>query len=116
LRELEPAYDDFHRAYALEKANPNVARELVGICMALGKGEEAVQLSREILEREPADPGLIANYALALLIAGNVQDSEAAVESSLKLDPDDQITHYLASLIASVRTGRTARPNRWPRL
>jgi hypothetical protein len=114
LRELEPAYDDFHRAYALEKANPNVGRELVGICIALGKGEEAVNISREILEREPTNPGLISNYALALLIAGNVQEAEAAVESSLKLKPDDPITQYLAKIIASVRTGRTARPNRWP--
>lgn len=114
LRELEPAYSDFHRAYALDKANPNVGRELVGICIALGRGEEAVHISREVLEKEPTNAGLISNYALALLIAGNVAEAEAAVESSLRLEPGDQITQGLAKLIASVRTGRAARPDRWP--
>jgi hypothetical protein len=115
LRELEPAYNDFRRAYALEKSNPDVGRELVGICMALGRGEEAVRISREILEKEPTDAGLVANYALALLIAGNVVEAEAAVETSRKLDPQDEITHHLAKLIAAIRTGRTTRPERWPR-
>jgi tetratricopeptide (TPR) repeat protein len=114
LRELEHAYNDFHRAYALEKANPGVGRELVGICIALGRGEEAVHISHEVLEKTPTDGGLISNYALALLIAGNVAEAAAAVEGSLKLDPDDQITQGLAKLIASVRTGQATRPDRWP--
>jgi hypothetical protein len=114
LRELAPAYNDFHRAYALEKTNPNVGRELVGVCIALGRGEEAVRISREVLEKEPTDGGLLSNYALALLIAGNIAEAEATVERSLKLAPEDQITHGLAKLIASVRTGRAARPDRWP--
>lgn len=59
--------------------------------------------------------GLISNYALALLIAGNVAEAEATVERSHKLDPDDQITQHLAHFIVSVRTGRAARPDRWPR-
>src|SRR2546428_1019185 len=114
LRELEAAYSDFHRAYALEKANPSVSRELAGICLALGRGEEAVHLCREVLQKAPTDAGLISNYALALLIADNITQAEAAVQNSLKLNPNDQITQTVAKLIASVRTGRAARPDRWP--
>jgi tetratricopeptide (TPR) repeat protein len=117
LRELEPAYDDFQRAYALEaleKVNPNVGRELVGICIALGRGEEAVRVSREVLDRNSTDAGMISNYALALLIAGNVSEAQAVVENSLRLDPSDELTQGLAKFIASVRTGRAARPDRWP--
>jgi hypothetical protein len=115
LRERDDAYHDFQRAYALEKTNPNVGRELAGICIALGRGEEAVRISREVLERESTDAGLISNYALALLIAGNVSEAEAVVEKSLKLDAADRSTQHLAKFIASVRSGRVARPDRWPR-
>jgi len=114
LRELEPAYDDFQRAYALEKVNPNVGRELVGICIALGRGEEAVRVSREVLARNSTDAAMISNYALALLIAGNVSEAQAVVENSLRLDPSDELTRGLAKFIASVRTGQAARPDRWP--
>jgi tetratricopeptide (TPR) repeat protein len=115
LRELEPAYDDFRRAYALEKTNPNVGRELACMCMALGKGEEAVQVSREVLEKNPSGADLMSNFALALLVAGDVSQAEAVVENSLKLDPTDKITRNLAKMITSVRAGQTARPDRWPR-
>ena len=114
LRELEPAYSAFQRAYALEKANPNVGRELACICMALGKGEEAARISREVVDRNPTDAGLTSNYALALLIAGKVPEAEAAVENSLRLDPESQITKNLAKLIASVQKGFAGRPDRWP--
>ena len=117
LRELEDAYDDFQGAYALEaleKVNPEIGRELAGICIALGRGEEAVRISREVLDRNPTNAGLTSNYALALLIAGNVSEAEAIVESSLKIDPSSRITQTLAKAIASVRTGQTARPDRWP--
>jgi Flp pilus assembly protein TadD len=50
-----------------------------GICMALGRGEEAVQISRDVLEKAPTDAGLLANYALALLVAGDVSQAETAV-------------------------------------
>jgi len=114
LRERDDAYRDFQRAYALEKTDPNVGRELAGICIALGRGEEAVRISREVLEKEPTDAGLISNYALALLIAGDVSEAEAVAEKSLKLDPADRSTQHLAKFIASVRSGRAARPDRWP--
>ena len=114
LRELEPAYAAFQCAYALEKSNPDVGRELACICMALGKGEEAVRVSREVLDRNPQDAGLMANYALALLIAGKVSEAEAAIQNSLNLNPEDRITQNLAKHIASVRTYRLAIPDRWP--
>jgi predicted Zn-dependent protease len=115
LRELGPAYNDFQHAYALENTNPDVGREFACICMSLGRGEEAVRISREVMNRAPTDAGLTANYALALLIAGYAEEAEVAVSHSLELDPQDRITQHLASLVASVRTGRTTRPDRWPR-
>ena len=114
VRELEPAYFAFERAYAIEKDNPDVGRELSGICMALGKGEEAVRISRELVDRNPQNAGLISNHALALLIAGNIHEAEIAVESARRLEPEDQITRSLAKGIAAVRTNQAPRPDRYP--
>lgn len=114
LHELEAAYTAFQRTYALERENPNVGRELAGICIALGKGEEAVRISREVMDRNPNDAGLASNHALALLIAGRVNEAEAAVEHAMSLEPEDPITRNLAKAINSVRANRMARPNRWP--
>src|SRR5215472_3009604 len=106
VRDLAAAYTAFQMAYALEKENANVGRELSGICMALGKGEEAVRISREVVNRNPQNAGLISNHALALLIEGNIQEAEIAVESALRLEPEDQTTRSLAKFIAAVRTNR----------
>jgi len=114
VRDLAAAYTAFQMAYALEKENANVGRELSGICMALGKGEEAVRISREVVNRNPQNAGLISNHALALLIEGNIQEAEIAVESALRLEPEDQTTRSLAKFIAAVRTNQAPRPNRYP--
>lgn len=114
LRQLGPAYTAFRRAYALEKENPSVGRELSGICIALGKGEEAVRISRELMDRNPKDVGLISNHALALLVAGRIEAAAAAVENALRLEPGDRITENLAKFITAVRTNQVAWPDRWP--
>jgi Flp pilus assembly protein TadD len=82
--------------------------------MALGKGEEAARVSREVMEKHPNNAGLISNHALALLIAGHVQEAEETVQSALQLEPENQITRNLAGLIAAVRNGRVPRPRRYP--
>lgn len=114
LHEVDAAYVDFQRAYAIEKNEEIVGRELVGICIALGKGDEAVRISREVLQKHPNDAGLISNYALALVIAGYLSEAETTVQNALQMDPNDQITQSLARWIASLCQNPLARPNRWP--
>ena len=58
LRDLPSAYMAFQSAYKLEKEQPDVGRELSSICMALGKGEEAARVSREVMEKHPNNAGL----------------------------------------------------------
>lgn len=114
LQELAPAYNDFRRAHVIEQTSPHSGRELAGVCIALGKGEEAVRVCRELMQKWPTDAGLISNYALALLIAGNVQEAEAEVQESLRLDSEDHVTSTLAKLISEVRASRLPIPDRWP--
>jgi hypothetical protein len=80
----------------------------------LGKGPEAVQVSRELLDKSPDDASLISNYALSLLISGNIPEVEVAVKHALRIDPSDRVTQTLAKFIASVKANRIARPDRWP--
>ena len=110
LRELEPAYTAFRRGYAFEKTK--VGHEFAYMCLARGKGDEAVQVYREMMERTPASAGLIADYALALLVADRLTEAESAVQDSLKLDPNNKMAQNLATAIASVRSGQIARPYR----
>jgi Flp pilus assembly protein TadD len=114
LRDLAASYKAFQEAYKLEKQQPDVARELSGICMALGKGEEAVRISREVVDRNPENAGLISNHALALLIAGLVQEAQTVAESALRLKPEDEITRNLVRYIKAVRANQARRPDRYP--
>jgi len=110
LRELEPAYSAFRRGYTVEKTK--VGHEFAYMCLALGKGDEAVQVYREMMERTPGSASLMADYALALLVADRLTEAESAAQDSLKLDPNNKMTQKLATGIASVRSGQIARPYR----
>jgi hypothetical protein len=110
LRELEPAYTAFRRAYALEKTQ--CGHEFAYMCLALDKGDEAVQVYREMMERTPGSASLMADYALALLVADRLTEAESAAQDSLKLDPNNKMTQKLATGIALVRSGQIARPYR----
>lgn len=111
-RNLE--YDALKRAYDFERRNPDVGRELCRTCIALGKGNEAIQISEHLLSLQPDDTGLIANYGLALLVTGRVNDAEIVVSRSLKINPTDNITINLRNLIQAVIDGRREAPSRWP--
>jgi tetratricopeptide (TPR) repeat protein len=110
LRELEPAYTDFRRAYALEKTR--AGHEFAYMCLALGKGDEAVQVYREMMERTPADARLIADYALALFVADRLSEAESAIQDSLKLEPENKMSQNLATGIAAASAGQIPRPFR----
>jgi hypothetical protein len=110
LRELEPAYTAFRRGYAFDKTK--VGHEFAYMCLALGKGDEAVQVYREMMDRTPDSARLTADYALALLVADRLAEAESAVHDSMKLDPNNKMAQNLATAIASVRSGQIARPYR----
>jgi ankyrin repeat protein len=114
LGDQELEYQALKRAYEMEQSMPYIARELSLACIALGKGEEAVRVTRDALSLQPDDAGLVANHSLALLIAGQVQAAEITVSRSLQLDPTDTITIRLQKLIQAVREGRLPRPTKWP--
>lgn len=89
-----------------------VGRNLGMECIALGYGQEAITVTAAMTKLAPGDAGLLANHALALLIAGDVDGAFREVRRALQMSPDDEITLRLPELIDNVRAGRVERPSR----
>jgi tetratricopeptide (TPR) repeat protein len=106
------ACDSFRASFDLQKDNPDVAREYMFECLNLGRGKDGVEAARHAVSLEPHNPGLLANLALALLIAADLDAAEKAANQALAADPKDAITKDLARMIRDVKSGRKSQPNR----
>jgi tetratricopeptide (TPR) repeat protein len=105
------AYARLRRAYAIEQNNPDVSRELMFECLELGRSKEAVEVARASLSKGTKDPGLRANLALALLLAGRIQEAADEASAAAHLNPSDGITKNLVRIIEDVRSGRRLQPH-----
>jgi hypothetical protein len=114
LGEEEGALPRLRRAYEMNPGQPDVGREYAGQCMRLGLADEAVQVSRDLHARFPANAGLQSNLALALLIAGAVDEASSMAEQALAREPADRTTRALVDHIGKVKAGLAPRPTRMP--
>jgi tetratricopeptide (TPR) repeat protein len=110
LRRHQDSYQSFKNAYAIEKNNPNVAREYADACLQLGYGAEAVTLAIAAIQAAPQDAGLRANLALAHLIAGDIALAKRAIEESLQMNPADEISKRVQRVICDVADGKRIQP------
>ena len=113
LRQREDAYQCFQRAYSINPNNPDVGLEYVAECIAIGKGDEAVEIARGISEGNPNDVGLLSNLGLAYLIAGNVDKALEVTRKAMEMQPEDSVIKNLLSLIQNVQEGKIERPTKW---
>jgi len=58
-----------------------------------------------------SDPGLQANLALALLLAGDVDQALDQAEPAAARRPDDEINRAILTLAGDVREGRRRQPS-----
>jgi tetratricopeptide (TPR) repeat protein len=114
LGEEQAALPRLRRAYELNPGQPDVGREYAGQCMRLGVAEEGLRVSRDLHARFPDDVSLQSNLALALLIAGAVDEAVSVGQAALARDPDDAITRALVEYIGQVKAGTVPRPTRMP--
>jgi len=105
------AYARFKRSYAIQRNNPDVGRELMLECLEVGRSNEAVDVAREALSKAPKDPGLRANLALALLLAGRLGEASDEASAATHLDPSDAVTKNLVRIIEEVRSGTRPQPH-----
>jgi tetratricopeptide (TPR) repeat protein len=110
LKQSENACDAFGKAFAIKNDNPDVAREYMLECMNLGRASEAIDAAKHGVSLNPNDAGLIANLAIAYLVGGRIDDSIIAIEKSLKLAPNDEISQNVKTIILEVRDGKRPQP------
>lgn len=110
LGETSAAYDSLRRAYDLASDEEPVSRELAGICLELGRGEEAVGYAERSVAAHPDSHEVIANLALTHLIAGNSTAAVKSIQAALKLAPNDDANRAIAGLINDVVGGRRLAP------
>ncbi len=112
LGDSSAACDSFRASFDLQKNNPDVAREYMFECLNLGRSKDGVDAARHAVSLQPANAGLLANLALALLIAADLDAAEQTVNQALVADPKDGITKNVAQMIRDVKSGRKPQPNR----
>lgn len=104
------AYEAFRQATRLCTENADLPRELCLECFELGKFWEAVEAARMAVRVERADPGLQANLALALLLAGDVDEALDQAEQAVARNPRDEINRNLLTIVQEIKEGRRPQP------
>jgi tetratricopeptide (TPR) repeat protein len=110
LGNLELAYQSFLRAYELEKNVEAIPRELAGVCLELGKFDEAVKVSEYAASLKPDDAGVLGNLALVYLLAGRIDESQMSITAAIKITKNDKINNYLSQVIHEIADGKRPRP------
>jgi tetratricopeptide (TPR) repeat protein len=110
LGERVAAKREFAAAFAMQKSNPDVAREYGAACLETGDGQEALDATEHAIRLTPNDPGLHANAALALLTLGRYDDATVAVDKAIAMDNGDQISLTVRKLVGAVKAGKRPQP------
>jgi tetratricopeptide (TPR) repeat protein len=114
LGDRTAANEAFRRAGEIHPYHPDIAREETEALLFLGGGADAVVVARRGVEFNPEDAGLVANLAVAQLIAGDVAGAERSAATALDTSPNDTVTKDLVAFIADVRAGKRPRPQKLP--
>jgi tetratricopeptide (TPR) repeat protein len=113
LKYPQSAYNEFKKAFDIEKENADVARELMIEALNLGKGEEGVEIGKYALSLKPNNTGLMANLGLAYLINGEIDNAEDIVKKAINLDTFDEISKQILDIILEVKSGKRPQPNKY---
>jgi tetratricopeptide (TPR) repeat protein len=108
---LEGRLDDFGREVAaIDVINPSFgdAFRVAGDLAARNyRFDEAVELTRRAIEREPDNTRAHADLGMHLLRTGDEPGARVALEAAFEVDPFDQITFNLLSMMDRLDTFQT---------
>ena len=110
LGQYGAAYRHFSKGYQLEPNVEGYARELGGVCLELGKFDEAVVIGEKAAALKPDDRETLGNLSIIYLMAQRIDAAQKAINSALKIDPDDKVNQNLHALIESVANGQHPQP------
>ncbi len=106
------ALDWFEKALSLSKDNPDVPREACLEAMYLGIRIKAENFAREALKRNPKDPGLFSNLALALILCRELDRAIETAEKALKMAPDDNVCETVLRYAKDIKSGKVPQPDK----
>lgn len=112
LGELEQAYTSYWRAFELEQEEEAVPRELAGICLELGKADEAVRVGEKAAGLKPDNAETLGNLACGYLLAARIPEAQATIKAAIKLGGYDAINLHLERIINAVALGKCPQPRR----
>jgi len=95
----------FERAFTAHPANPNVGREYALELLNIGRAEEAVKVAQQASDASPTNAGLVANLAIAQLLAQDVDGARSSAERAVALDGNDAINREVLSIVRACAFG-----------
>jgi tetratricopeptide (TPR) repeat protein len=110
LGETQSAAESFRAAYNINPNNPDVGRELVLTYLDQSAFGEALPIAKRLADTQPNNAGLRANFALVLILDGQIGAAQVAIADALRLDPSDSVTQALKTRIDEVASGKRAMP------
>jgi tetratricopeptide (TPR) repeat protein len=104
------AFEWFARAYREAPDDGELAREACLSALKIGRHDDAIAYGYYATKARQDDPGLVANLALAYLLAGRVLEAKSLAEQAALRDAHDKISSSVVRLIDDVLSGRRTRP------
>jgi Flp pilus assembly protein TadD len=104
LGDVEGAMATFRAAHAKHPAAEPIAKDFSMLLLERNQVEEADAVNRTICAAHPNAENL-CNLAVTSILGGDLDAASAAVEKSMKLNPNDPIARAVASRIAKYRGG-----------
>lgn len=111
LVNYEQSLNWFARAHRVNPEQVDVAREASIAAMEVGRPAEAIPFCECAIENNPNDPGLRANFALALLFSERPLEARHVAAEALQRDPADAITAQIVRFITEVLDGKRPCPH-----
>ena len=108
--EREQAYTSLCQAFELGPEVEFIPQELSGLCLQLGKFDEAAKYSEKAVSLEPDNAELLSNLALSYLMSGRHPEATKTIARSLELDPNDSIAQVVDRLTKEVVAGKRPPP------
>lgn len=110
LGKYDAAYKAFNRAFQLEKSVEAIPRELAGVCLALIRFDESVTIAEAALALDPTNAELLGNLSVSYLLAGRFQHARKALDTAIKIDPEERINQTISRILSEIAEGRRDPP------
>lgn len=110
IGDLDGAYLSLKNAYLQQPNLETIPREFTGICLQLGRADEAVQAAQKAAALEPDNAHTLSNLACAYLIAGQIAEAVRSINAVLKLNSEDAISQRIGLIINEVIAGTRTQP------